>query len=110
MPGLNWYPVSFVFPAEPAFSVDLARVLSLLLGARKMAKKTQRKYVLVRWLEDEKVGVMPFTNIIKGRAYPGATVDMKWGSRKSVKVYEAESLKISGKSLASLISSLTTLL
>jgi len=56
----------------------------------------------VRWLED-KVGVIPFANTVsKERAYPGATVDMKWGSRKSLKVYEAEILKISGKSLACL--------
>lgn len=44
---------------------------------------------------------MPFANT-------GATVDMKWGSRKSLKVYEAEILKISGKSLACLTYNLSS--
>ncbi len=52
-----------------------------------------KKFALVRWIEDEKVGVVPFADIAgKERAYPG---DVKWGSRKK---HEAENLKISGES------------
>lgn len=50
--------------------------------------------VLVRWYEDESVGVMPISSVQKGeKVYVGATVNMKFKG----KTYEAEILKLSGE-------------
>lgn len=55
-------------------------------------KKTQS--VLVRWIIDESVGVMPSTSVKTGQIQTvGAFVDAKYDG----KFYEAEILKISSK-------------
>lgn len=61
------------------------------------AGKSQEKYLLVRWTEDESVGVTPISAVVdKDKVpYPGALMDMRWGSGKSKKAYQAEVLKIS---------------
>ena len=59
-------------------------------------KEMAKEKVLVRWLEDETVGVMPMSAISKedkGNVYPGAIAKLKWKK----KLYEAEILKISGR-------------
>lgn len=54
-----------------------------------------KEFVLVRWVQDETVGVMPATAAGKGeRLYPGLLTKMKWKGKKS---YEVEILKISSK-------------
>ena len=51
-------------------------------------------FVLVRWPEDNSVGVMPTSAAEKGvELYPGAEVRMKWKK----KMYDAEILKVSSK-------------
>ena len=51
-------------------------------------------FVLVRWVEDNSIGVMPVSAAEKGtRLFPGLTTSMKWRKKK----YEAEILKISRK-------------
>ena len=52
-----------------------------------------KEYVLVRWIEDESVGVMPISAVAKGyNPSAGATIKMRWRGKKE---YEAEILKIS---------------
>ena len=54
-----------------------------------------KEFALVRWLEDETVGVMPLSSVKKGyNPFAGATVKMKWRGKRE---YEAEILKISRK-------------
>lgn len=55
-----------------------------------------KKKVLVRWLEDETVGVMPISAIAKEdkgiNVFPGAIAKIKWKKL----FYDAEILKVSG--------------
>jgi len=54
-------------------------------------KGKEKTFVLVRWLEDETVSVMPLTAIHQDfTAHVGAVVRVKWGGRK---YYDAEILK-----------------
>ena len=55
-----------------------------------------KQFALVLWTEDERVGVMPVSSVMKkyGAPYVGAIVKMKWRGTKTL--YEAEILKISG--------------
>lgn len=56
-------------------------------------KGKEKTFVLVRWLEDETVSVMPLTAIHQDfTAHVGAVVRVKWSRRK---YYDAEILKIS---------------
>lgn len=56
---------------------------------------SRKQFALVRWTEDEMVGVMPISAVMKDYTpYVGAVVKMKWRGKKA---YEAEILKISGK-------------
>lgn len=51
--------------------------------------------MLVRWLEDEKIGIMPVTSVQKGNdVHVGAVVPVKWSGRK---YYDAEILQLSGE-------------
>lgn len=61
-----------------------------------------KKLMLVRWLADETVGVVPTSDakIKKGETVEaGNTVSVKWGS----KFYQAEILQISGKNVVCLL-------
>ncbi len=56
---------------------------------------SEKVFLLVRWLEDETVGVFPVTAVKKGQGYyVGACIDTKYKK----KLYHSEVLKISGKS------------
>ena len=60
-------------------SVLAITLLKLLLQI--MARK---QYILVRWLEDETVGIMPISAVHKdsqGLTHVGAVVDIKFGQR-----------------------------
>ena len=94
------------------FKLSCSLLLSLSFGCISieihliiMAKGTgssSKQFALVRWTEDEKVGVMPISAVVKDYTpYVGAIVKMRWRGKK---LYEAEILKISGKlsSIASL--------
>ena len=51
------------------------------------------QFCLVRWIEDDQVGVMPVSSVSKdSKPVVGAEVDMRW---KGKAVYKAEILKIS---------------
>lgn len=53
-----------------------------------------KKLMLVRWLVDETVGVVPTSTVQKGETVEvGAIAGVKWGS----KFYQAEILQISSK-------------
>ena len=55
------------------------------------------KYVLVRWMEEDKLGVMPITAIPPGKrndAFLGLITPMKWSGGKT---YHAELLQLSSK-------------
>ncbi len=67
-----------------------------------MNDKTPRsKYLLVRWLEEESVGIMPSSNVHKeDKVAVGAVVRMKWSSKK---YYDAEILKMSSKYIYKII-------
>ncbi len=53
------------------------------------------KYLLVRWLEEDAVGIMPSSAVHKeDKATVGAIVRMKW---KGKTFYDAEILKMSSK-------------
>ena len=55
-------------------------------------------FLLLRWLIDEKVSIMPFSSAKKGtKVYTGVFGEFKW----SGKFYEAEVLKISGEKIES---------
>ena len=59
-----------------------------------MAKK-RTEFALVRWVDEESVGVMPTSAVRSGqKVYVGSFADMKYNG----KYYEVEILKISGKS------------
>ena len=56
-----------------------------------------KEFVLVRWLDEDQIGVMPISSIVKDKAvYVGAVVGIKW---KPSEVYDAEILKISSKAI-----------
>ena len=58
-----------------------------------------KEFVLVRWLDEDQIGVMPMSAIVKDKAvYVGAVVEIKWKPRE---VYDAEILKISSKAIIS---------
>ncbi len=55
---------------------------------------SEKIFLLVRWMEDETVGVVPVTAVKKGQEFDvGAYVETKFKK----KFYESEVLKISGK-------------
>lgn len=57
------------------------------------------KYMLVRWVEEESVGVMPSTAVHKedkAKAIIGDIVRLKWSGKQ---YYDAEILKTSGELL-----------
>ena len=63
-----------------------------------MSKRTKKegalKFCLLRWIEDETVSVVRADTVKKGmEVYVGAFAEFKWLG----KFYEAEVLKISGK-------------
>ena len=54
-----------------------------------------KKFAVVRWVDEESVGVMPLSAVRSGqKPYVGSFVEMKYQS----KYYEAEILKIDSKS------------
>lgn len=56
---------------------------------------SKKKFALVRWIEEESVGVMPAGAAPKGEdLYVGCLTKMKWGNGK--KLYDVEILKLSG--------------
>lgn len=56
-------------------------------------------FMLVRWIEDEKIGVMPVSAVQKGNPVQvGAIVPVKWSAGK---YYDAEILQLSGKYISS---------
>ena len=60
-------------------------------------KRNGRGFVLVRWLEEESIGVMPVRSIHEDdhdRVFVGAFVRVKWTTNK---YYDTEILKLSGK-------------
>ena len=60
----------------------------------KMAAKP-KKFILVRWLEEETLSVLTSTSVRQGqKSYVGALGDFKWGG----KFFEGEVLSLSGKS------------
>ena len=75
-----------------------------------MAKRTkaaaEKKFCLLRWLEEETVSVLPIKSAKDGqKVYQGAYADFKWLG----KCYEAEVLKISGNALRRCVSYLLIL-
>ncbi len=61
-----------------------------------MPKEAKKKFLLVSWVEDQTVGVMPMSAVHKDSAQnivAGSVIKVKWSS----KYYEAEIIKISGK-------------
>ena len=57
--------------------------------------KMPKKYALVKWLEDESMGVMPLSAAKVGAAdlFAGMKTKMKWNGKKW---YDVQILKISG--------------
>ena len=56
-------------------------------------KSKKQQFILICWLEDEMVGVMPLTSVAKDeKLFVGAVVQMKW----KTKYYETEVLKLAG--------------
>ena len=54
-----------------------------------------KEFALVRWIEEESVGVMPSSSAPKGvKLYPGLKTKMKW---KVKKFYDVEILKVSSE-------------
>ena len=52
-----------------------------------------KEFVLVRWIEEDQIGVMPISAVVKTKPLSvGAVVGVKW---KPGQVYDAEILKIS---------------
>ncbi|XP_019860258.1 PREDICTED: uncharacterized protein LOC100637058 isoform X2 [Amphimedon queenslandica] len=73
-------------------SIDWQVAAAATVMPPKMAE-TAKSFMLVRWLEDEKVGVMPVSAAKTGvKPYVGAYIDVKWTRGK---YYEAEILRIS---------------
>lgn len=61
---------------------------------QKGKKGAEKKFCLLRWLEDETVSVLPTTAAKAGQnLYSGVYAEFKWLRT----VYEAEVLRISGK-------------
>jgi len=59
-----------------------------------MSKGKVKVSYLVRWLDDERVGVMPSSAVKNDeKAYVGSFVEFRWGKS----FYDAEILKISRK-------------
>ena len=59
------------------------------------APMAAKEYTLVRWIEDDTVGVMPLSAVTnESRPCAGDVVDMRWRGKKT---YESEILKISSK-------------
>ena len=55
-------------------------------------KKRDKEFILVRWLQDETVGVMPQSAVQKdSHVYVGAVTQVKYGRR----FFDAEILKVS---------------
>ena len=49
-----------------------------------------KEFVLMRWLDEDQIAVMPMSAIVKDKAvYVGAVVEIKWKPRE---VYDAEIL------------------
>ena len=66
------------------------------MAAKKPSKVKSKcqTYLLVRWIEEDSVGVMPSTTLKKGQmASVGMTTELKYNS----KFYDAEILKVSGE-------------
>lgn len=56
----------------------------------------KKKFILVNWVEDQTIGVMPLSSVRKEDAENiavGSVCQVKWGS----KYFSAEVLKMSGK-------------
>ena len=78
---------------ELAFFIVIGNLLVAIMATGSNSNSDSKEYVLVRWIEDESVGVMPLSAVAKGYSpSPGATIRMKWRGKKE---YEAEVLKIS---------------
>lgn len=61
-----------------------------------MPPKSKKKVCLVKWIEEDSVGIVPLDHIQKGqRADVGAVAEFKYLK----KYYDAEVLKVSGKLL-----------
>ena len=64
--------------------------------SRASGKSKCQTYLLVRWIEEDSVGVMPSTALKKGQMPSvGVITELKYSS----KFYEAEILKISGEGI-----------
>ena len=67
------------------------------MAATGAAKKCSKKFVLVRWVEEDSVGVMPIAAAPNSKdIYVGCFTKMTW-TPKGKKLYDVEVLKISGK-------------
>ena len=56
---------------------------SMLKAMPPKSKDKDKRIILVRWIEDETVGVMPLSALRKGeQAYVGAVVQVKWNGWK----------------------------
>ena len=58
-------------------------------------RRKERRFILVRWLQDETVGVVPQSTVHKDdqrRVYVGSSLRVKYGR----KFYEGEILQMSG--------------
>ena len=65
-----------------------------------MAAAKLKGWMLVRWIDEEKIGLMPASGVVKGYTpYVGAVVGMKWNRGKEN--HNAEILKMFGKSYES---------
>ena len=62
-------------------------------SAKGTGTSASNKYCLVRWLEDESVGVMPLSSSKTPDVYVGKMTEFKYCG----KYYDAEILKISGE-------------
>ena len=70
--------------------------------------KGGQQLCLVRWVEDDQVGVMPVSSVSKDyKPRVGVTVDMRW---KGKTTYKAEILKISSKLLTSWVAQIVNFL
>lgn len=49
------------------------------------------KHVLLKWIQDDQYGIMPFSYVQKTDVYPGVVCDVNW---KKEKQYQALILKI----------------
>ena len=59
--------------------------------------KDFKRWMLVRWIDEDMIGVMPALAVVKGyTAYVGAVVRLKWNRGRET--YDTEILKMSGES------------